>query len=231
MPSTGSFKATSVARIPAEVSYTSQTTTSHSMSSGNDFFDGFKSFFNWDDNQNEADQDKTNSQQQSSDSSMNRRQGIDDGEKDEDDDLPAGTTLLLKIPAKQLKPGGLRLFLMFYLMGMQNTPDANSWKANQPVSEEEKEEVGVYVLEMYFTDGTGMIQIELSPGDDSEVRVYRYGSLPSTAYLMQESVIVDGILDELHQCAFDDSVAPEHRLLIPEPKSAIEDAREALAFG
>jgi hypothetical protein len=48
---------------------------------------------------------------------------------------------------------------------------------------------------------------------------------------MQESVIVDGILDELHQCAFDESVAPEHRLLIPEPKSAIEDAREALAFG
>jgi hypothetical protein len=88
---------------------------------------------------------------------------------------------------------------------------------------------------MYFTDGTGMIQIELSQGGDSgdvsEVRVYRYGSLPSTAYLMQESVIVDGILDELHQCAFDESVAPEHRLLIPEPKSAIEDAREALAFG
>ncbi|KAL3929639.1 MAG: hypothetical protein SGARI_004695, partial [Bacillariaceae sp.] len=112
-----------------------------------------------------------------------------------------------------------------------NTPDVNSWKANQPVSEQEKEEDGVFVLEMYFTDGTGMIQIELSPGDGSEVRVYRYGSLPSTAYLMQESVIVDGILDELHQCAFDDSIAAEHRLLIPEPKTAIEDAREALAFG
>jgi hypothetical protein len=192
------------------------------MSSGKDFFDGLKDWFNWDDSNDRDERPQNGGRQDTSDTAH-------------DDELPAGTALLLKIPAKQLKPGGLRLFLMFYLLGMQNTPDVNSWKANQPVSEEEKEEEGAYVLEMYFTDGTGMIQIELSQGGDSgdvsEVRVYRYGSLPSTAYLMQESVIVDGILDELHQCAFDESVAPEHRLLIPEPKSAIEDAREALAFG
>jgi hypothetical protein len=49
---------------------------------------------------------------------------------------------------------------------------------------------------------------------------------------MQEAIIVQGLLDELHQCAFDDSVEEENRLLIlREPKDAIEKARDALAFG
>ncbi|KAL3918602.1 MAG: hypothetical protein SGARI_007423, partial [Bacillariaceae sp.] len=206
------------------------------MSSG-DFFDGLKKFLNWENNNvdNEKNKSDNNQQYSSSSASQSNSDGTEDEEddEDEDDDMPAGTTLLLKIPAKQLKPGGLRLFLMFYLLGMQNTPGTNSWKANQPVSEEETKTNGVYVLEMYFHDATGMIQIELMSESESsgssEVRVYRYGSLPSTAYLMQESVIVDGILDELAQCAFDESIAQEHRLLIPEPTTAIEDAREALA--
>jgi hypothetical protein len=184
---------------------------------GDDWFESFKKFFGGMGGDESP---------KSSSSSKNDKINSDD----EDDDLPAGTTVLLSIPAKQLKPGGLRLFLMFYLLGMQNTPHANAWKANQPVASGGDE----HVLEMYFHDATGMIQIELLNHEDpdgSEVRVLRCGSLPSTAYLMQESVIVDGILDELQQCAFDDSIALSDRLLIPEPPTAIEDAREALAFG
>lgn len=195
---------------------------------GDDWIDGFKKFFeNFGGDSNEK---KGNTNMEDND--------------DEDDDLPAGTTVLLSIPATQLKPGGLRLFLMFYLLGMQNTPHTNAWKAHQPTTVASSSGGDEHVLEMYFHDATGMIQIDFlasggenddsdstSTGKSGEVRVLRCGSIPSTAYLMQESVIVDGILDELQQCAFDESVAPPNRLLIPEPMTAIEDAREALAFG
>ena len=144
--------------------------------------------------------------------------------------------LLQKV--RSIKPGGLRLFLMFYLMGMSNTPDPNSWKAHQPTmstpassySKDEKED---YLVEMYFHDQTGMMSIELHP---YAIRILRYGSLPSQSYLMQESVILQGILDELQQCATDTNdrnevIADEDRLLIPEPHDAIEQARASISFG
>lgn len=194
---------------------------------------------------------------------------------DEEDELPAGTSLLFRIPAKQLKPGGLRLFLMFYLMGMQNTPDRNTWRADQRLmsvnvapkgfeldldddddenaSGEEQEEEKTYVLEMlYDKDRSGMLQIELLPADQrrrrrAEIRIYRCGSRPSTSYLMQESVIVDGVLDELQNISGEkkdtataippsdsdpeeEAIADEDRLLITDPPNAIEAARESLAF-
>ncbi len=110
---------------------------------------------------------------------------------------------------------------MFFLMGMQNTPDKGTWKANQPSSEE-------YIVEMYFRDATAMLSIELL---EREIRISRCGSIPSTPYLMQESVVVQGILDELDRCAFDESVPTGSRLLTPEPSNAIELARGSLSFG
>ena len=117
---------------------------------------------------------------------------------------------------ESLKPGGLRLFLMFYLMGEQNTPDKGSWKAHQPdsppspmipyssstissVDSHESDEKGgdteqsdefdsSYVLEMFYKDASAMISIELLP---HEVQIKRCGSLPSTAYLMHETVLVE----------------------------------------
>lgn len=113
---------------------------------------------------------------------------------------------------------------MFYLMGMQNTPDPNSWKADQPTTDE-----GEYVVDLFFHDRSAMLSIELA---DDKITIDRIGSTPSTAYIMQESVILEGILDELHQCAFDEEIEEENRLLIlREPKDAIENARDALAFG
>jgi hypothetical protein len=121
---------------------------------------------------------------------------------------------------RELKPGGLRVFLMFYMIGMQNNPDQKSWRADQPTTEE-------YLVEMRFHDSTGMLTVELL---EDEIRILRCGSVPSTAYLMQESVIVQGVLDELHQCAFDESIPEEHRLLILETPDAIDLARGAVAF-
>lgn len=123
---------------------------------------------------------------------------------------------------KAIKPGGLRLFLMFYLMGMQNTPDRMSWKADQPTRDE-------YVIDYYYHDRTAMLTIELG---EEHITIDRIGAVPSNAYMLQETVIVGGILDELHQCAFDDSIEEENRLLqLLDPKDAIEQARAALAFG
>ncbi|CAB9512156.1 expressed unknown protein [Seminavis robusta] len=129
---------------------------------------------------------------------------------------------VVTIPVRAIKPGGLRLFLMFYLMGMQNTPHRNAWKADQPSRED-------YVIDFYFHDRTAMLTIELQ---EDEITIDRIGSVPSTAYSMQETVIVEGLLDELHQCAFDESIDEENRLLqLSEPKDAIEQARTALSFG
>jgi hypothetical protein len=218
---------------PTSSSFT--TTSLNSM--GDDWFNGFKKFFGG--TEDDKNDDVIPMKFTSSPSSSSPPKYYEDDFELEDDDLPAGTTLLLSISAKQLKPGGLRLFLMFYLMGMQNTPHPQAWKACQPTtSGSDEDDDNKHVLEMYFHDATGMIQIEMISRNDSDeeatnkyqVRLLRCGSVPSTAYLMQESLIVDGILDELQQCAFDGSVAPTDRLLIPEPTTAIEDARQALAF-
>jgi len=126
------------------------------------------------------------------------------------------------VPVKQIKPGGLRLFLMFYLLGMQNTPDRGAWKADQPTRDE-------YVIDYYFHDRTAMLTIEMT---EEEITIDRIGAVPSNSYAMQETVIVQGILDELDQCAFDESIGEEDRLLLlTEPQDAIAQARSALSFG
>ena len=114
------------------------------------------------------------------------------------------------------------MFFMLYLMAMQNTPDRNAWKTNQPSREG-------YAIDFCFHDRTAMLSIELF---DDEIAISRIGTVPSTAYIMQETVILQGLLDELHKCAFDESVEEANRLLqLSEPKDAIEQARNTLAFG
>jgi hypothetical protein len=133
----------------------------------------------------------------------------------------AGTFRLVQLPVNAIKPGGLRLFLMFYLLGMQNTPDKNSWKAHQPSTEE-------YVLDFWFHDQSAVLSVELN---QDFVTIDRVGSTPSTQYLMQEAVIVNGMLDELSKCATDHNVSRNDRLLVLEEDDAIEKARESLSFG
>ena len=174
----------------------SSLTRSSTLWVGGNIFDIFKNF--WDDWSNGG------------------AESSQDGE-----DQAAGTTLIATIPAHRIKRGGLRLFLMFYLMGMQNTPDKKTWQAVQPSSDE-------YAVEMFFKDATAMLTIELM---EDKVTIKRCGSMPSTGYLMQESVIIQGILDELEKCANEANVAVEDRLLVPEPANAIELARGEVSFG
>jgi len=156
---------------------------------------------------------------------LNRTQAANDfmSDDEEPEDTAAGTFRIVTLPVRAIKPGGLRLFLMFYLAGMQNTPDPQSWKAEQPSRDE-------YVVDMYFRDHSAVLSVELDE-DAHRVTIDRVGSAPSTQYLMQESIIVQGVLDELELCAKDDTIAVKDRLLILQEEDSIEKARNTLAFG
>ena len=109
-------------------------------------------------------------------------------------------TRLFNIPAKSIKPGGMRVVLGFSLIGLQNTPDQGSWKANQSSDT---------VLDMVFRDNSAMFSITL--GEDG-ISVDRYGT-PSLPYLLQESVILHSVLDEIDSIANEGDAEAQDRLL------------------
>jgi len=162
-------------------------------------FDGFSRFFS---PENHGDDDDT----------------CDD--HDDDDDF-LGSSRIISLPVESIKPGGLRLFLMFYLMGEQNTPEKGSWKIDQPTTDE-------YAVDIYYHDRTAVLMIRLT---ENMITIDRMGSTPSTSYIMQEAVIVDGILDELQRMVSEGGIARKDRLILLKDENAIVKAREALAFG
>jgi hypothetical protein len=175
------------------------------------FFDDIFKFF-------DPSPGNSNSNNKESDNGRSDNESEDDEE--DDDATPAGTTRIVSIPVQSIKPGGLRLFLMFYLLGMQNTPDKNTWSANQPSTDE-------YVLEFWFRDRSAVLTLTL---ESNRISLDRTGSSPSVAYLMQETSVVQGILDELQQMASDDQVEVKHRLLLLAHPDSIQRARDSLAF-
>jgi hypothetical protein len=128
--------------------------------------------------------------------------------------VPADERLVLEIPVISIKRGGLRFVLGLHLVGLD---DAGTWSPNQSSE---------YSLDAYFGDGSGMFRLIF---DDDAIRVYRRGSRPSLAYLLQESVALHGILDELSSLCFDGSIESGNRLLrLDEPGDAIDRARATL---
>ena len=123
---------------------------------------------------------------------------------------------VMEIPVKSMKRGGLRFVLGLHLVGLG---ERGTWAPNQ---------AGDGVLDMHFGDGTAMFKLLL---DDDAVRVDRYGRRPSLAYLLQESLVLHGILDELASLCSDGAagIEPGDRLLLlEEPGDAIERARATL---
>ena len=156
----------------------------------------------------------------------------ENGDGEDDESVAAGTQRLITLPVQAIKPGGLRLFIMFYFMGMQNTPDRMSWKADQPTMMTGARGGGrdcedVYVVDMHFHDRTAVLSVELK---QDKVIVERVGSSPSTQYLIQEAVLLNGILDELQHCANDETIQVGNRLILFEDANVIEKARGELAF-
>ena len=125
-------------------------------------------------------------------------------------------TRLFNIPALSIKPGGLRVVLGFHLIGLQNTPDQGSWKANQASDT---------VLDMVFRDNSAKFSITLGV---EGISVDRYGT-PSLPYLLQESVILHSVLDEINSIANEGDIEAKDRLLqLDKSADAIEEARSTL---
>ena len=111
-----------------------------------------------------------------------------------------------------VKIGGLRFALGLQLVGMQ---DNGMWKPNETSSSQ---------LDVFFKDGSAMFSIKLR---DDAIRIEREGT-PSLAYVLQESLILHKVLDELNTLATDGGIEQQNRLLQLASESAIEDAREKL---
>jgi len=139
-------------------------------------------------------------------------------EGEEIDGIYTGSKRIITIPAKTMKSGGLRLYCNLYLMGVQNTPEKKCWKASCVDNSE---------VNLRYTDLSGSIIIQFT---DDGITIDRLGSAPSTKYLMHESIVLNGFLDELHEIVYGGEVSPENRLLTLVDVDVIEKARGAISF-
>lgn len=131
---------------------------------------------------------------------------------------------VIEIPTKVIKIKPLKFFLQIFFVGIQNTPFKGAWLLNA------NEEVEDY-LEVYFNDGTGMLRVEFDVGFG--LKITRKGQRPSLQYMLQESVLLHAVLDELEAIAFgegDGDVKDEERLLqfTEENQDILERARAKL---
>ncbi len=131
---------------------------------------------------------------------------------------------VIEIPTKVIKIKPLKFFLQIFFVGIQNTPFKGAWLLNA------NEEVEDY-LEVYFNDGSGMLRVEFDIGFG--LKITRKGTRPSLQYMLQESVLLHAVLDELEAIAFgegDGDVKDEERLLqfTEENQDILERARAKL---
>jgi hypothetical protein len=127
-----------------------------------------------------------------------------------------GPKTVVDIEASDVKVGAMRFLLNIHLVGEQNKPEPKSWQTRE----------GDYgMLEIYYQDGTGMISLELQ---ENSIKAVRYGEKPSLQYVLQESVLLHSILDEISAVAFEVEAEQEKRLLKLADDTVIEKARESL---
>mmetsp|Transcript_40712 Transcript_40712/g.85535 ORF Transcript_40712/g.85535 Transcript_40712/m.85535 type:complete len:219 (+) Transcript_40712:69-725(+) len=122
-------------------------------------------------------------------------------------------TRVLEIPVSSIKKGGLRFALGLHMIGLQ---DNGTWRANQASDT---------VLDMIFKDNSAMFSLKLK---DDAIVIDRYGK-PSLAYVLQESLVLHSVLDEIQTLAFEGEIEDENRLLqLEEPGDGIDQARATL---
>ena len=131
-----------------------------------------------------------------------------------------GPNVVVDLPADEVKVGALKFFLQIYLVGEQNKPLPGSWALNQ--NDENQS------IDMYYKDGTGMFSIKIN---EVSIQISRYGERPSLEYMLQESVFLHGILDEINELAYgtnEDDIEEDKRLIQFADTSIMEKAREGL---
>jgi hypothetical protein len=127
-----------------------------------------------------------------------------------------GSNTILDMPGN-IKVGPLKFFMQIYLVGQQNTPSESSWALN---NNDENESI-----DMYYKDGTGMFSLGIK---ENGVSINRYGMRPSLEYMLQESVMLHGLLDELQEVAEVEEVEQEKRLIQFKESDAVSKARGTL---
>jgi hypothetical protein len=127
-----------------------------------------------------------------------------------------GPKTILELAASDVKVGALRFLLSIYLVGEQNKPEPKAWLTQQTDDGS---------LNIYFMDGSAMISLDLQ---ECSIKAVRHGEKPSLRYVLQESILLHGVLDELSALAFDVEAEQEKRLLRLQDASVIEKARETL---
>ena len=129
-----------------------------------------------------------------------------------------GPKPIIDLSANTVKVGPLKFFLQIYLVSQQNTPVKGAWVLNS------NDENGS--LDLYYKDGSGMFSVGLN---ENSIKVQRFGSRPSLEYMLQESVMLHGVLDELNQIAFEVvDIEEDKRLLQFDDVDVINKARESL---
>jgi hypothetical protein len=125
--------------------------------------------------------------------------------------------VIFEIPTNDVKIGALKFLIQVHMVSQGNKPEKGTWFPKQ------NEEGG---LDLYFKDGTGMCTVAMT---EYCVKAERYGSKPSLQYLLQESILLHSVLDELEKTAFEvDDIEQEKRLLTLRDPDGIEEARKSL---
>ena len=116
-----------------------------------------------------------------------------------------------------MKVGGLRLFIILYLMGQES----KTWKFS---SDED-------TINLFFNGGSIVLNMKLSLEDNAIVfsRVSSTGPNLPLSYVGEEAAIINCILDELDKMAYDDNIAFDNRLLSVERDDVLSNAREQLS--
>jgi hypothetical protein len=130
---------------------------------------------------------------------------------------PNVPTILFEIPTTNVKIGALQFVIQIHMVSVGNKPEPGTWFPKQ------NSDGG---LDLYFKDGSGMCTIVVS---EYTIRAERYGVKPSLQYLLQESVLLHSVLDELEKTAFGvEDIEEEKRLLRLREKDGIDNARSVL---
>jgi hypothetical protein len=134
------------------------------------------------------------------------------GEKD-----PNVPTTIFEIPTKGAKIGALQFLIQIHMVSAGNLPVKGTWFPKQ------NDNGG---LDLYFQDGSGMCTIVVT---EYMVKAERYGGKPSLQYMLQESVLLHSVLDEIEKTAFEvEDIEEEKRLIQLTEKDGIDKARLVL---
>lgn len=130
---------------------------------------------------------------------------------------PNVPTTIFEIPTIGVKTGALQFLVQIHMVSEGNKPEPGTWFPKQ------NNEGG---LDLYFKDGSGMCTLVIS---EYSIKAERYGAKPSLQYLLQESVLLHSVLDELEKTAFGgEEIEEEKRLLRLREDDGIDQARTIL---